>query len=152
MPYFGGLQLCGKYGIIKLPFPKGRGRMSFMHSKEGVNVKQWMKKAIGFLLNPKFLLCFGIGWLITNGWSYILFALGTLFRIPWMTAVSGAYMALLWFPFTPEKLITLMIAMALLRWLFPRDEKTLGVLREMYARTKAQIRARREKRRAGKSK
>ena len=109
-------------------------------------MKHNIKKVVGFLLNPKFLFCFGIGWLITNGWSYMMFAWGTLFRISWMVTVSGAYMALLWFPFTPEKLITLMIAMALLRWLFPNDDKTLGVLIEMYARVKAQIQSHHEKR------
>lgn len=104
-------------------------------------MKHNLKKAVGFLLNPKFLICFGIGWLITNGWSYMMFAWGTLLQIPWMVTVSGAYLALLWFPFTPEKLFTLMIAMALLRWLFPNDDKTLGVLREMHAKVKAQIRS-----------
>ena len=45
-------------------------------------------------------------------------------------------MALLWVPFTPEKLITLTIAIVLLRFLFPDDQKTLGLLREMYASAK----------------
>ena len=152
MPNFGVLQVCGIYGIIKLPFRTGVRQNGFYAWQGGMEVKQRIKKVVEFLLNPKFLLCFGIGWMITNGWSYVLFALGTLFQLPWMTAVSGAYMALLWFPFTPEKLITLMIAMALLRWFFPYDEKTLGVLREMHAKTKAQIRSHREKRRARKLK
>ena len=73
-------------------------------------MKKKIKVIVQFILNPRFLLCFGIAWLITNGWSYIVLAIGTLFQIPWMITVSGAYMALLWFPFTPEKLITLIIA------------------------------------------
>ena len=48
------------------------------------------------VLNPRFLLCFGLAWLITNGWSYILFGLGMLFDISWMKAVAGAYMAALY--------------------------------------------------------
>ena len=109
-------------------------------------MKKKIKVIVQFILNPRFLLCFGIAWLITNGWSYIVLAIGTLFQIPWMIAVSGAYMALLWFPFTPEKLITLIIAMALLRWLFPNDQKTLGILKELYAKTKEKSRKYREKR------
>ena len=109
-------------------------------------MKKKIKVIVQFILNPRFLLCFGIAWLITNGWSYIVLAIGTLFQIPWMITVSGAYMALLWFPFTPEKLITLIIAMALLKWLFPNDQKTLGILKELYAKTKEKSRKYREKR------
>ena len=57
-----------------------------------------------FLLNPRFLLCFGIGWIITNGWAYFLFGLGSFTDVGWMKAVAGAYLAMLWFPFTPEKI------------------------------------------------
>lgn len=109
-------------------------------------MKRKIKRIVQFILNPRFLLCFGIAWLITNGWSYIVLALGTWLSVSWMIAVSGTYMALLWFPFTPEKLVTVVIAMALLRWLFPNDQKTLGILKEMYVKAKAAIRRRQEKR------
>ena len=66
-------------------------------------LKQKIKKIIQFILNPHFLLCFGIAWLITNGWSYVLLAVGTIFGIGWMTAVAGAYLAFLWLPISPEK-------------------------------------------------
>lgn len=98
--------------------------------------KRFLKKAAMLLFNPHFLLCFGIGWIITNGWCYIGAALGAYFGIGWLTAVSTGYMALLWVPFTPEKLITLTIAIVLLRFLFPDDQKTLGLLKEMYASAK----------------
>ena len=84
---------------------------------------------LSFLLNPRLLLCVGIGWLVTNGWVYILLALGTALRIGWMIAVSSAYMAFLWFPFTPEKIVTLILAIALLRLFFPHDRRTLKRLR-----------------------
>ncbi|MBO7404122.1 MAG: hypothetical protein J6V24_04090 [Clostridia bacterium] len=84
---------------------------------------------LSFLLNPRLLLCVGIGWLVTNGWVYILLALGTALRIGWMIAVSSAYMAFLWFPFTPEKIVTLILAIALLRLFFPHDRHTLKRLR-----------------------
>lgn len=95
-------------------------------------IKEILKKIIYCILNPRFLFCFGIGWIITNGWSYAMFTLGMYFNIGWMIAVSSAYLAFLWLPISPEKLVTVTIAMFLLRWLFPNDEKTLGTLRDMY--------------------
>ena len=86
---------------------------------------------IAFLLNPHFLLCFGIGWMITNGWAYVLMGVGTFLDIPWMMICSGAYLAFLWVPFTPEKIVTCFIAIGLLKLLYPNDTKTLGILREI---------------------
>lgn len=108
-------------------------------------LKVFCKKAVRILLNPRFVLCFGIGWMITNGWSYLMFGLGTYFRVKWMIAASSAYMTLLWIPFTPEKLITAAIAIVLLRWLFPNDEKTLGQLRAIHASAKEKWRQFRER-------
>ena len=120
--------------------------------KRSTKIKYRLKKALLLVLNPRFLLCFGLAWIITNGWSYILFAVGMLCRIPWMATVAGAYMTFLWFPFTPEKLLTVIIAMALLRWLFPNDEKTLGILKEMYAKLKMEGKKVKEKRQKRKQK
>ena len=94
-------------------------------------MKEKLKKILWFFANPRLLLCLGIAWMITNGWSYIAFALGTYLDISWLTMVAGAYMAFLWFPFTPEKLITAIIALFLLKRLFPNDEKTLKKLTDM---------------------
>lgn len=99
-------------------------------------IKEKLKKLIGFLLNPRLLLCFGIGWMITNGWSYIMLGIGVFYEIEWMIAVASAYLAFLWLPFTPEKIATLAIALVLLRWLFPRDQKTLAVLKHLLQKTK----------------
>ena len=117
----------------------------------GNKLKQHLKKAVQFIANPRLILCFMIGWMITNGWSYIMFGLGTYFGIEWMIAVGGAYMALLWLPFTPEKIITCAIAIALLRWLFPGDTKTLAVLRSWYEKAKEAFRARKERKAAEKA-
>ena len=106
-------------------------------------IKNFLKKAVMFLLNPRLLLCFGLGWMITNGWSYILLALGTWLKIGWMIAVSGAYLTFLWLPISPEKIITVAIAMWLMKVLFPNDTKTLGVLRDMYAKLKKAVAAKR---------
>ena len=111
----------------------------------GDKFKQNLKKTLQFIANPRLILCFMIGWMITNGWSYILFGVGTYYEIEWMIAVSGAYLAFLWLPISPEKLVTLAIALALLRWLFPHDQKTLAVLHGWYEKTKKAVPTRRER-------
>ena len=113
-------------------------------------MKERIKKILQFLLNPRLLVCLAVAWLITNGWSYVMFAFGTYFEIGWMIAVSGAYLAFLWLPISPEKIATVAIAIALLRFLFPKDEKTLAVLRNMYQKAKAAIKRRKDKKEARK--
>lgn len=105
-------------------------------------LKGIIKTVLQFILNPRLLLCLGLGWIITNGWSYVLFALGTYFGIGWMVAVGGGYMAFLWFPFTPEKIVTVIIAIALLKFFFPNDQKTLAILKNMYEKAKAAVKNR----------
>ena len=48
-----------------------------------------------------------------------------------MVAVATGYLAFLWLPISPEKIVTVAIAIVLLRWLFPNDRKTLAVLKRM---------------------
>ena len=99
-------------------------------------IKAALKKAYQFLLNPHLVLCVGIAWLITNGWSYIGAALGPILGWDWLTAVSAAYLAMLWFPFTPEKILTALIAIWLLKKLYPDDQRTLQVLRDLKQKVK----------------
>ena len=99
-------------------------------------IKEKLLTILQFFANPRLLLCLGIGWIITNGWSYVLLAVGTIFQIKWMIAVAGAYMTFLWFPFTPEKLGTVIIAMFLLKRLFPNDTKTLKILHDLHQKVK----------------
>ncbi|MBQ7357494.1 MAG: hypothetical protein IJW65_02035 [Clostridia bacterium] len=101
--------------------------------------KEKIKRTVGFLLNPRLLLCLFIAWLITNGWAYILFFIGTALRINWMLGVSGAYLTFLWLPISPEKIVTVAIAIGLLRLLFPNDKKTLAILRGSYEKIKAKF-------------
>ncbi len=108
-------------------------------------MKEKFKKALQFIANPRLLLCVAIAWIITNGWSYIFFAVGTYYGIAWMTAVASAYLAFLWLPVSPEKIVTFAIAIALLRWLFPNDQKTLAVLRALYEKAKKAVQNRKEK-------
>ena len=95
-------------------------------------VKEFIKSATQFILNPRLLLCFCMAWLITNGWSYILFAVGTRYGINWLITLSGAYLAFLWLPLSPEKLATFALAILFMRFFFPNDQKTLGKLRELH--------------------
>ncbi len=109
-------------------------------------LKALLKKITQFLFNPHMLICFGIAWLITNGWSYIFVAVGTWLKIRWMQVVGGAYMSFLWFPFTPEKLVTLIIAVFLLKLMFPKDEKTLKVLHDELETLKNKFRTKKAER------
>lgn len=105
-----------------------------------------VKTAVQFLLNPRLLLCFGIAWMITNGWSYVLLGLGTWLQNEWMMGIAGAYLTFLWLPVSPEKLVTVAIAMLLLRRLFPHDQKTLGILKDTYAQVKQAFRLKKQQR------
>lgn len=110
-------------------------------------LKAFLKTAIQFILNPRMLLCCGIAWMITNGWSYVLLGLGTWLENEWMMGIASAYLAFLWLPVSPEKIVTVTIAMGLLRLLFPNDRKTLGILKQTHQKLKAVIRTRKQQRR-----
>lgn len=102
-------------------------------------IKYWVKTVLEFILNPRLLLCFGLAWIITNGWAYITAAIAVWLDIGWLGAVAGGYLAALWIPFTPEKIITVIIAIFLLKLLFPKDKKTLEKLHNMKEKAKAEI-------------
>lgn len=102
-------------------------RMRRRCTREGL--REMLRRWARFLLNPRLLLCLAIAWMLTNGWSYVMFGLGMLLKIHWMRVVGVAYMSFLWLPFTPEKLVTVVLAIGLMRLLYPRDRRTLGTLR-----------------------
>ncbi len=58
-------------------------------------IKYWIKTVVEFILNPRLLLCFGLAWIITNGWAYITAFIGVRLGIEWLTAVAGGYLAAL---------------------------------------------------------
>lgn len=113
--------------------------------KNKPNIKNKLKKIVNFILNPRLLLCIGIAWMITNGWSYVMLSIGTYYGIKWMIVISSAYLAFLWLPISPEKIMTFAIAIALLRWLFPNDTKTLAVLKQFRAKTHDALQKRKNK-------
>ncbi|MBQ8323668.1 MAG: hypothetical protein IJX82_00775 [Clostridia bacterium] len=111
-------------------------------------IKNLIRRVLEFFLNPRLLLCFGIAWFITNGWSYAFAAIGVYLDITWLYVIGLSWMTFLWFPFTPEKIVTLFITIGLLRWLFPKDQKTLAViLREQTALKAAMVKAKQSRRR-----
>lgn len=83
------------------------------------NEYKWLYYKIKPYLTWRFILCFGIGWMITNGWCYVFIWLGTQFKIYWMLSVGLAYAAFLYFPFTAEKVVTIAIAIWLHKLFFP---------------------------------
>lgn len=107
-------------------------------------MKDKIKKVLLFFVNPRLLLCVAVAWMITNGWSYVLLAVGTWLGNGWMIGVASAYLAFLWLPISPEKLVTVAIAIALLRLWFPKDEKTLAILKTSYAKLKAAVKKRKK--------
>lgn len=111
-------------------------------------IKGIVRRVLEFFLNPRLLLCFGLAWFITNGWSYVFAAVGSALNITWMYVIGFSWMTFLWFPFTPEKIVTLFITLFLLRRLFPGDQKTLGViLREQAALKVSMAKAKQNRRR-----
>lgn len=113
-------------------------------------IKYWLKIIVQFILNPRLLLCFGLAWIITNGWAYITVAISAWLKIEWLAAIAGGYLAALWIPFTPEKIITVIIAIFLLKLLFPNDKKTLEKLHNMKEKAKSEIKKLKVKRKAKK--
>ena len=91
-----------------------------------------MKNYLRPFLSWKFLLCFFSAWFITNGWAYVLTTLGPILHIKWMTTVGSSYLALIWLPCTPEKLLTIPLAMWFNFKVF-KDEKTHQNLLNMKA-------------------
>ncbi len=86
------------------------------------------------LLSIKFAICFFVAWMITNGWSYIFVVVGKMLNIKWMLAVGSAYLAFLWLPFTPEKIVTISIALFLNRIIFKNDDSNKEKLKMLKAK------------------
>lgn len=99
-------------------------------------MREKLNKLGRFLLNPHLVICFVLAWLITNGWAYIALGLGSFFGIRWLIIIGGGYVAFLWFPFTPEKIVTVAICILFLKLFFPGDKQTLGVLEKWWGSLK----------------
>lgn len=86
-------------------------------------IKKIFKKILTYLKDPKLFISFLLAWLITNGWAYIFLGLGIWLDIKWMKIVGTSYLAFLWMPFTPEKLVTIPISMFIYKLFTKKDKK-----------------------------
>lgn len=81
-------------------------------------------------LKITFIISFGLAWIITNGWAYIIAFMP--FNFPeWLMWLARAYIGFLYLPWTPEKIITIPIAIWIHVRLFRDDTKTHIQLIEM---------------------
>lgn len=98
-----------------------------------------IKEKVKPFLNIKFLLSFFCAWMVTNGWSYLFVVLGPVLNLKWMTTVGVSYQTFLWLPCTPEKIVTIPLAIFLHRIIFPRDFKNLEKLNRMFENEKRRL-------------
>lgn len=82
-------------------------------------------------LNWRFLICFMIPWMITNGIWYIGAFIGVKLGIKWMSVVCSAYLVWLYNPLACEKLLIIPVALWLCKILFKNHEKTRNELNNM---------------------
>lgn len=86
-------------------------------------LKEWWLKLKHLVATPTMLISFLLAWIITNGWAYAMLGIGIWLDITWAKAIGGAYLSFLWLPFTPEKLITIPLALFIQKVLFRRKAK-----------------------------
>lgn len=97
----------------------------------------WIWKYLRPFTNWRFLISFGLAWMITNGIWYI-FAFAPIKWFPeWLVWFGRAYIAFIYLPMTPEKLITIPIAVFFQTLLFKGHKKTKDQLDIMYAQAKS---------------
>lgn len=96
-------------------------------NKEKVKLKVRLKNKIysiyKFIVDWRMAISFIIAWMITNGWAYLFIVFGTTFKIKWMSAVGTSYVAILWLPCTPEKIITIPLSVFIKKILFKKHSK-----------------------------
>lgn len=98
-----------------------------MFKMKKLKFKEKFKKTIHdiykFVVDWRMCISFVIAWFITNGWAYLFIVFGTTFKIKWMLAIGTSYVAILWLPCTPEKLITIPLAIFIKKILFKKHSK-----------------------------
>jgi hypothetical protein len=86
-------------------------------NQEKTSFKYWWNSFIGWArpyLTWKMLPFLLIAWFITNGWAYVFIAIGT----PTMRKIALSYIAFLWLPISPEKIVTIPLAFFIQKLLF----------------------------------
>ena len=87
------------------------------------------------------IICFILAWMVTNGWSYAFIAIGFIFNIEWMSTVGLSYQAFLWLPCTPEKLVTVPLAIWFDKLIF--KGKHVSALKSKLAKVRDLVRRKR---------
>ena len=94
-----------------------------------------MLKKLWIVLKPftnwRFLISYGVAWMITNGWCWIGLGVSFIFNINWLKIVCTSYMAFLWMPFTVEKIVTIPLAIWFQTIFFKNDLKLRKQLEDM---------------------
>lgn len=86
------------------------------------DTKDLFLKIWNYLKDWRTAISFFIAWNITNGWCYAFILFGSIFHIKWMRITGLSYLAFLWLPTTPEKLITVPLGMGIKKILFRRKK------------------------------
>lgn len=84
---------------------------------------EYTKLGIGIIkpfLTWRILICYMPFWFLFTGWTYIALAIGNA----WWRAASGVWLAWMWMPWCPEKLITIPLTIWLYKKLFPNRATT----------------------------
>lgn len=96
-------------------------------------------KIIKPFLSWRILVCYLPFWFLFTGWTYVALAIGNT----WWKTASGVWLAWMWMPWCPEKLITIPLTIWLHKKLFPRH--STSDLDSMLEKEKASVRGRNKK-------
>jgi hypothetical protein len=81
-----------------------------------------LKLKIKPFLTPTMFVSFALAWMITNGWAYVLLAIGIYNDVSWAKWVGTTYLAFIWMPWTPEKLVTIPLSFLIQKLLFGKGD------------------------------
>lgn len=87
-------------------------------------------------LNWRFLVSYSVPFMLINGWAWIGVFLFPYYK-NWFTIASVSWMTFLWMPFTPEKLVTIPMAIWIHTLIFKHEKRTRAMLDQMYAEARA---------------
>jgi hypothetical protein len=103
-----------------------------------IKYKQIFNKYIRPFLTWRFIICYLPLWFIFTGWTYVAIAVGPT----WLRTIGTSWLAWMWMPWCPEKLITLPVAIWLHKKLFPNQ--STKVLDDMLSKEKENIKKRKK--------
>ena len=87
-------------------------------------------------LDWKFLVSYLIPFSLVNGWAWVGTFLLPIIGSNWFTIAASTWLAILWMPWTPEKLVTIPMAIWIHHLLFKNDKKTKIKMQKMYDEAK----------------